>query len=126
MIEICAVQTLIYDQRLGIGRGPRLQPAEDLFLECVFLFIGKLETGMIDDLDAVVAVRIVRSGDHNARREWPGLGHVRQTRSRDQTCETRLDSTTFQTSRHVLRDPRSALARIHTDDHFRIEVTIPN
>ena len=56
----------------------------------VLLLIGQLETGMIDDFDAVVLVWIVRGGDHDSGGEGADLGGVRQTGRGDQTGEARL------------------------------------
>ena len=55
----------------------------------VLLLIGQLEAGMIDDLDAVVLIRIVRGGDHDAGGEGADPGGVGQTRRGDQSGEAR-------------------------------------
>src|SRR6185312_6103344 len=80
------------------------------------------ESGMIEDLDAVVLIRIVRSRDHDAGSERSGLGRVGQPRRADQTGVARAYPALGKPARHVSRDPWSGLARVHADHDFGIQV----
>ena len=72
MLDIFAVQAFV-DRAASAGFGATPdQIDEDVALQYVFLLVGQLESGMIDDLDAVVLIRIVRSRNHDAGGERPG------------------------------------------------------
>ena len=95
-------------------------------LEHLLLLIGQFEAGMIDDFDAVVPVRIVRRGDHDSSGEGTDLGDVSQTGRGDQAGEARLDTFALQPAGDVFGDPGAALARVHSDNDFGIEVMYSN
>ena len=87
-------------------------------LEHMLLLIRQLEAGMIDDLDAVVLVRIVRRGNHHASGERADLRDVSEAGRGDQTGEARADAFALQPAGNVFGDPGAGFARVHTDHDF--------
>ena len=104
----------------------RFRPLEDMRFQQVFLRVRKLESGMIENLDAVVVIRIVGGRNHHSRRKRTRARHVRQPRCRDQTREPRPHSALRKPARHVFRDPWTRLARVHSDHDFGIQMMRPD
>ena len=119
MFDVLAIQSFIHRQTAWATAGaPDFEKREQILLEDVLLFIRQLESRMIDDLDPVVAIRIVRRRNHHARRERSGARHVRDPRSRDQPREARLDASAGQSPGDCFGNRRPGLPRVHPDHHF--------
>ena len=74
-------------QMRWVGRHAGFRGKQRCLLENMFLLVRQLESGMIDDLDAVIAIRIVRRRNHDAGRKRSGARDVRDARSGDQPRE---------------------------------------
>ena len=81
---------------------------------------------MIDNFNAIISVRIVRGGNHYPRGEGPGLGHVRDSGSADQSRKARPHTFSDQAAGDVLRQPRATFSRVHSDGHFGVQMIVSN
>src|SRR5260370_830011 len=77
---------------------------------------------MPDKLDAVVLIRIMRGGDHDASREGPGFGEKCDSGSSSYPGELRHHAVTGQAARKLRCRPRTGFPRIHADDHLGLLV----
>ena len=118
VVHILAVQSFVDRQGFRRRMHTLLGEREDVPLQFVFLLIGQFQPGMVDNLDTVIAIGIVRSGDHDARGKGTGLGDMSETGCRDQAGEARPYAVPLQSSGDMFRDPGSGFARVHSDDHF--------
>ena len=75
---------------------------------------------MIEDLDAVVLVRIVGSRDHHPSHEGIRVREEGDAGSRDQAREARTDPRAGQPTGHVRRDPRPRFPGVHSKQDLRI------
>ena len=77
-------QTVAQDADLAVRRGG-IDVGENFFFDLLFDRVGQLVALFVEDLDAVVLVRVVRGGDHDARIRAFEHGQVRDRRSRQHT-----------------------------------------
>ena len=79
--------------------------------------VGQLEAGVAEDLDAVVAIGIVRGGNHDAGGEAIGAREIGDAGRGDDTGEAYVDAAAQESAGDLRGDPRTGLARIHADNH---------
>jgi hypothetical protein len=116
------IQALVGFQRHRYGLRALVETLENIPFNGVLLLVRKFEAGVAHHLDAVVLVRIMRSRDHHAGGERAGTRYIGDARSGDQAGKPRLHAPFGKPSRNVLRQPFARLARVHSDDDFRIQV----
>jgi len=120
VFDVFAVQAFVNFQMRRLAAHARFQKSEYVALEHVFVFVRQLESGMIDDLDAVVAIRIVGRRYHDSGRERAGARDVCNAGSGDQSGKARFHSAACETSRDRPGNRRAGFARVHPNDHFRV------
>ena len=78
VIDIALIQARIHGQRFwsGLDRASFSSKPKDLLLDIVLLVIRQLETGVSENLDAVVLKGIVRRRNHDAGHEVVGAREV--------------------------------------------------
>src|ERR1700722_8395439 len=79
--------------------------------------IGQCESGVPEHFDAVVAIGIVRGGDHDSRGEVIGAGEIGDAGSGNYTGEAHVDAAAQKSAGYLRGDPRAGFASIHANDH---------
>ena len=93
----------------------RVERALDLQLDGV----GELEAVAAEELDAVVAVRVVRRAEHDAEVEAVALDQQRRARRREHAAQQRLAARRGDAGRHGGLQHLAGLARVADDQHAR-------
>jgi hypothetical protein len=83
----------------------------------MLFFIRQFVTGMAEDLDAIVAIRIVRGGDHHAGGERIGARQIGHAGRSDHAGGNRAHVLLREPGGHLRGDPRPGFARVHADEH---------
>src|ERR1700730_1214298 len=92
VLYVSSVEPFIDCQPLGRGRFSQSCPREYVALESMLLLIRQLEAGMIEDLDTVVLVRIMRGRDHHAGGERARARDISQAGRSSQTRVAHADA----------------------------------
>jgi hypothetical protein len=116
VVQIALGQRGVGDQRQR-RTGGLSGVTEDLLLDQMLFFIRQFVTGMAEDLDAVILVRIMRGGDHHASGESSGASQIRHAGRSDDARGNRADVPLREAGGHLRGDPRSGFARVHADEH---------
>ena len=92
-------------------RGSGIDVGEDLLLHLLFDGVGQLVALLVEDLDAVVLIRIVRGGDDNARVRALEHGEIRDRRRRQHAERHHIaadgaDACNERTFEHIGRNAR--------------------
>ena len=90
--EIFAIEPQVGIESQRPGRETFAQP-EDFPLDAVFFRIGQLETAVVENLDPIIAIRVVRRGNHDARGEGSAARQVSHRGRGSHTGKTHARST---------------------------------
>src|SRR5579863_255118 len=115
MIYVFSVQALIHGKQCRHGWASAFEPFENVALQQMLLLIWKFKTGMIDNLDAIIPVRVVGGGNHYSGCERTRAGDIRDTRCRDQSRKPGPHALPFEPSGDVLRQPSATFTSINSD-----------
>ena len=75
---------------------------------------------MRDQFDAVVLVRIVGGGDHDARGEWSGSRQIRDAWRGGDASKIRRHLLPREAARHFGSQPGTRLTSVHSDNDLRL------
>ena len=113
------------DQPVRLHSGAVPQHGKDVPLDFQLVRIRQLVAARRENLDAVVAVRIVRSRDHHPRREVSRGGEIGHSGSGNNSRRNGLDSGLLQSGCHGFPNPAAGLPRVFTDHHSRADAPPP-
>src|SRR5579883_3074766 len=118
VVEVLAGEGIVDGEGLGAGLQATRAEAEDLLLDDVLLLIGELETAVAEDLDAVIAERVVGGGDHHAGEERAGAGEPGDAGGGDDAGVADAGAAGDQAAGDEFGDPAAGFAGVAADQDF--------
>ena len=125
VIEVLGIERGVNRHGRSLYGGIAGQNGEQILFEPMFLVVGQLQARVVKHLEAIVFVRIVGRGDHDAGHKVLRAGEVGDARRGDQAREAHLHSLRRQATGDAFRDPWSGFTGVHADQHFGVGAMFP-